>query len=446
MSIEGFFNGVADGIRNVFGIDDEPKRSVAPAPRPERSRDLARDSRTSFDRTSGADRATRSSAPDAPRAARPSAPGTPAGSAPTDGGFSLIQQLQAARAQRTTTPDPGQPVTGSGPGMDHGHSHAGQPELTAAEAAQVRSPAAQGPSTGAASSHARAIVLDAASRTAYGTADTLDRSSAAGVAAHNVQQGLDYFARTFGRDGLDGAGAGVDVLIDDRSTDEHGRERFKGNGGYFAMPDGQGGLREAIHFGTGNAYYGARGLVEQQEMLHADDLAIHELVHGIIRKETGHLGGDADEAGATNEGVADVMAAAATRDWRIGEGMYARSERSAYRAMRNIAQPDDPTAIHGLHTTMGQVERERAEKGHAEEHWASGVISTAAYRVQQRIGGEDGWKAVERVFYDSIDNARLGDMTFTAVAGALRTSADTVYGSGSAVSRTFDEELRRAGL
>lgn len=433
MSIEGFFSGVADGIRTVFGIDDEPKRSTAPAPRTERSRNLARDSRTSFDRAASADRAS-----------RPSEPRTTTRSSPADGGFSLLQQLQDARLQRTTTPEPADPAAGIRASEAHAHSHAGQPELTAAEAAQVRSDAAQGPSTGSPTTAAQARVIDAASGVEHGTSSTLDGSTAAGVAARNVQLGIDYFARTFGRDGVDGAGSGVDVLIDDRSLDEHGRERFKGNGGYFAMPDGQGSLREAIHFGTGNTYEGARGLVDQREMLHADDLAIHELVHGIIRKETGHLGGEADEAGATNEGVADVMAAAATRDWRIGEGMY--SERSAYRAMRNIAQPDDPTAIHGLHTTMADVHRARAEQGHAEEHWASGVVSTAAYRVQQRLGGEDGWKAVERVFYDSIDNARLGDMSFTAVAGALRTSAEAVYGAGSTVSRTFDEELRRAGL
>jgi Zn-dependent metalloprotease len=275
---------------------------------------------------------------------------------------------------------------------------------------------------------------------AGGSADTSD----AALAAAHVQKGLDYFATTFGRNGLDGAGAGVDVLVNDRRHDANGEEMFAGNGGYYALPDANGQIAEAIHFGIGKRYDADRGHVDQKSMATADDLAIHELVHGVIRKETGHLGGEADEAGATNEAIADVMAAAATRDWRIGEGMY--TERSDYKLMRNIADPDDERAIHGLWTSMDDVNAERAAGRELEEHWASGVISTAAHRVQSRFGGEDGWRVVENVFYDSIDNQRLGDMSFNAVAGALRTSAASVYGSGSSVHQVFDEELRRAGL
>jgi Zn-dependent metalloprotease len=128
----------------------------------------------------------------------------------------------------------------------------------------------------------------------------------------------------------------------------------------------------------------------------------------------------------------------------MGEGMY--TERSDYRMMRNIARPNDPTAIHGLWTHMDEV-RTRQQRGEeVEEHWASGVLSTAAYRVQQRFGGEAGWNVVERVFYDTIDNQRMGDMSFTAVASGLRASAAAVYGEGSSEATVVDEELRRAGL
>jgi hypothetical protein len=53
---------------------------------------------------------------------------------------------------------------------------------------------------------------------------------------------------------------------------------------------------------------------------------------------------------------------------------------------------------------------------------------------------------VERVFYDSIDNARLGDMSYAAVGAGLRQSAAAVYGAGSTQAQVFDEELRRGGL
>jgi Zn-dependent metalloprotease len=138
------------------------------------------------------------------------------------------------------------------------------------------------------------------------------------------------------------------------------------------------------------------------------------------------------------------MAASATRDWKIGEGMY--TDHSDYRMMRDIANPDDPSAIHGLWTNTSQVDAARAAGDEVEEHWASGLVSTAAYRVQQRIGGEAGWNAVERVFYDTIDRNRLGDMSFDAVAGALRTSATSIFGDGSVQATAFDQELARGGM
>jgi len=277
-----------------------------------------------------------------------------------------------------------------------------------------------------------------------GTSRELVGNSDASVAARNVQAGLDYYARTFGRDGIDDAGAGVDVVINDHSTNDAGAEMFQGNGGYYATPTADGGTYEAIRYGGGNRYQAARGMVDQLPMLNADDLAVHELTHGLIRKETGYLGGHANESGATNEAIADVMAASATRDWRIGESMYTPG--SAYTAMRDIAHPNDTTVVHGLWTTMDAVRQRQARGEEAEEHWASGVLSTAAYRVQQRLGGEAGWSAVERVFYDTIDNGRLGDMSFAAVAGGLRAAATTLYGTSSVQYQVLDEELKRGQL
>lgn len=290
----------------------------------------------------------------------------------------------------------------------------------------------------------RARVFDAPSGRALGTVDELAGVDAASVGARNVQTGLDYFARAFGRNGLDGAGAGVDVRVNDRTRDATGTEIFAGNGGYYASRQADGSISEAIHFGSGTSYSAERGLVDQREMQYADDLTIHELVHGVIRKESGHLGGDANEAGATNEAIADVMAAAATRDWRIGEGMYTSA--SDYKLMRNIGAPTDPTAVHGLWTSMDEVRANQQRTGEIEEHWASGVLSTAAYRMQQRLGGEQGWQAVEQVFYRTIDANMLGDMSFTAVAQALRLAAAQTYGAGSGPAVVVDEELRRAGL
>ncbi|MBC7460680.1 MAG: M4 family metallopeptidase [Thermoleophilia bacterium] len=312
--------------------------------------------------------------------------------------------------------------------------HATADRSTAPPAAAAATPA--GP-------RARATVRDASHGfQVLGDVDTLANGDAA-IAARNVQAGLDYYGATFGRNGLDNAGSGVDVDINDFSTDATGTQTFHGNGGYYATTQSDGTTYEAIHYGDGNTYTAAKGTVAQASMLHAEDLAIHELTHGVIRKETGFLGGGADEAGATNEAIADIMGASATRDWTLGESMYGAG--SDYRNMRNIANPDDPTSVHGLWTTMDQV-RAKQSAGQMEEHWASGVLSTAAYRVQQRIGGDAGWKAVEQVFYNVIDTNKLGDMSFGAVARGARSAADELYGAGSHVSTVVNEELQRGGL
>lgn len=402
-----FLDGVVNAARTVFGIEAPeraPEQRAEPAVQ-RRGAQSASATRTGWDPAmllGGA------------------APSRRAGTSAMAGSGTLSERLRAAAAAT---------ASGAGPASSRD--------------AATSLPAAQGAATARAAT-ARARVIDGASGAALGTVAELAGSGEAATAARHVQQGLDYFARSFGRDGVDGAGAGVDVIVGDRSRDASGTERFAGNGGYYATDHGNGRVTEAIHFGTGTTYRAARGQVDQRAMQHADDLAIHELVHGVIRAETGHLGGEADEAGATNEAVADVLAAAATRDWRIGEGMFTAA--SDYRAMRNIAQPHDPSAIHGLWTSMAEVEQHRSADGQVEEHWASGVVSTAAQRTQQRIGGERGWAVVERVFYDAVDNGRLGDMSFASVAAGLRASAAATFGIGSEAAVVLDEELRRAGL
>jgi hypothetical protein len=408
--VDGIFSGIAGAVRGVLGMDpgasarSEDHASAAP---------VARDTSTGFDRPAEVASDAVEVAPGAFR------------------GFSLAGLIDSSpRATDPTARTTSAPTPRA--------STAQHPTATSSV------PAPSDPTSMATPPTPRARVLDAATRAEHGTVDTLVGQGDAAVAARNVQHGLDYFASTFGRNGVDGAGAGVDVIIDDRSLTDEGTERFRGNGGYYATRDSAGAVHEAIHFGTGTSYQAANGQVDQHSMLHADDLAIHELVHGVIRKETGHLGGEADEAGATNEALADVIAASATRDWRIGEDMY--TERSDYRTLRDIANPEDPTAIHGLWTSMADVDAAHARGEEVEEHWASGVLSTAAYRVQQRLGGERGWQAVEQVFYGAITGGQLGDMGFDAVASALRSAAASRYGTESTEHQVLDEELRRAGL
>lgn len=259
-------------------------------------------------------------------------------------------------------------------------------------------------------------------------------------AATNVQRGLQYFQQTFGRNGLDGQGSTVQVVVNDKSTGDNGEEIFHGNGGFYVTANATGQKQAALRFGSGTTYqHNNGGTVSQYEMEVAPDLMIHEMTHGVIYSEVGSLGGSADEAGSVNEALADVMAAAGTRDWKIGEALY--TPQSDYRALRNIANPNDPTAVHGLWSNMSEY-RQAEATGKVEEHFASGILSQVGYRIQQNIG----WEPMEQLFYNTITSGRLSAMSFSETAAALRQTSNSLWGEGSYNSRIVDNELRNAGL
>lgn len=420
--IDSIVGGVVDGFKTVFGLSSpEPQKAVGTVARP-----ASQAHPTTFERsTPSTDTRTPSRSP------RPSA-NTPieSGMGSSIADFARNAFKAAEKYVQRPSPLPGgdtsmRPPTGTG----------------ATAPAASRTPLTAG-----------VHVFDSSSPTADGRAAYLGDATAlatggpanARVAATNVQRGLEYYHSAFGRNGVDDAGSGISIVINDRSTDASGNEIFRGNGGYYVTTDANGAENAAIRFGTGTRYQHADGgVVSQHEMQYADDLTIHELTHGVLDHETGIIGGTADEAGAVSEGLADVMAAAATRDWVIGEGMYATD--SSYRAMRNIAAPTDPRAVHGLWTSTAQY-RSAVTTGDAEEHYASGIVSTAAYRIQERIGGEAGWQAVESLFYAAITGGRLGSLSFGETATALRAAATQTWGAGSANARIVDEELRRGGM
>jgi Zn-dependent metalloprotease len=334
-----------------------------------------------------------------------------------------------------------------------------KPALSTQLNRQIRTPVAQPPRTTpppvsgvTRTSHAQVRVFDASRPTADGRAGLIAAStgaaaasgrSDAAAAAKNVQLGLDYYASKFGRNGLNNAGRGVEIVINDRSTDANNVELFKGNGGYYTTTMADGTSYEAIRWGSGDTYQHANGgTVDQYSMLYAEDLTIHELTHGIIKSETGALGGEANESGATNEALADIMAASATHDWRMGEKMY-KSD-SDYTMLRDIANPQNAHAVHDLQTNMNEVRAAQAS-GQFEEHIASGVISHAVANMQQRIGGEAGWNAVERMTYKAITGKRLGDMSFQQTANALRWAAFQEFGNDQRYAIVWDE-LQKAGL
>ena len=434
--IDDIVGGVFNGIRTVLGIPSEQKVVQPAVKKP--------DQPTTFERT-----------PSLPSSGDTSGTGDgTAGSGPGSNHV-LLEALRKTGYGNPTSTTPNLATPRPAPGV--GSSREQPPVASSSDwpTTQDQTAGDWAGSEAQASPVRRALapvtVWDSARPSASGGAALIGTAAqlAAGegpanarTAAQNVERGLTYYQETFGRNGVNEEGSGVDIVVNDRSTDDAGKELFRGNGGYYFSTAADGTVRGAMRFGTGTSYLHERGgRVSQYEMLNAEDLTIHELTHGIINHETGQVGGSADEAGSVNEALADVMAASATRDWRIGEGMY--SADSDYQSLRNIADPDDRTAVHGLWTNFSQYQDAKA-RGTIEEHFASGIVSHAAARMQQRLGGERGWQAVEQLFYDTINSGMLRTLSYGEVAAALRATAQSSL--GAEVAGVVDEELTRAGL
>lgn len=130
---------------------------------------------------------------------------------------------------------------------------------------------------------------------------------------------------------------------------------------------------------------------------------------------------------AVVEGLADVMGAAATRDWTIagrdprvdetvgdapGNGTVAIDFR---RLQRNIDGASSPLA-----TAFAQ-----------EPHFAGGIVSNAAVEVQREMG----WRPMARIFYGAIDDPRFSTTpTFSDVAALAISAADRQYGPQAAAT------------
>ncbi|MEO6866599.1 MAG: hypothetical protein ABI200_01105 [Gaiellales bacterium] len=293
-----FINGIVNAARSVIGLPAVHAKPAAGKAAPKRGL-VAVDSKTGFDRTatSGSGNKVGSSTR---TGGGPTLADRLAGVSPLSGNLNTdteTSKQDSSTAKRSTTIPPhlrGQrndaPPRESSP-LNDGQAGAASVQRETTKPETVQRETVQ-PKAARTTASARANIIDAGTFSSYGTIDNLaGGTDEAAAAAVNVQGGLDYYAETFGRDGIDGAGTGVNVLINDQSTDAQGRERFAGNGGFYTTSYSDGSVQETIHFGRGKAYEAEHGTVSQYSMLHADDLAIHELTHGIIRQETGHIGG-----------------------------------------------------------------------------------------------------------------------------------------------------------
>jgi Zn-dependent metalloprotease len=289
------------------------------------------------------------------------------------------------------------------------------------------------------------IVLDGVSGEYLAAPDLAPRTERAAHAANAAQRGLDYLRNSHNRNGVDDAGMGALLVLDDphipAATLRRNGEEIPSAQALWQIVPGQATDEPIEYLGFGAGASAAAPTLDDSA-----DLVIHELGHSLIHHTTGldDEQGRGGEVNATSEAMADVFAAVVTRDWRIGEDAFAAD--GPVRQARDLLAPTDPTSFHPMWSSIDEALTALDGGASFQPYLASGIVSTTFARTQDRIGGEAGWQFIEQVHYGALTTPTWGAGSFAEAASAIREAAVARYGEGDIRVRILDEELRRSGL
>lgn len=202
----------------------------------------------------------------------------------------------------------------------------------------------------------------------------------------------DRFLRTaFGRDGWDGKGSPLKVVVH--------------------VGDGDVPLNNAFWDGTG-IYFGDGDGHVLGPLGKALDVTVHETTHAVVDSEVNLR--YSGQQGAINESFADVLASVADpKDWQIGEDVF--TPQIPGDSIRDLSKP-----------RYGSVAELPREPG-VEVHDLSGVPSLAAVKVGDTIGRDKLGQIWYRALTDHLDS-RAG---FAGAARATLEAARDLYGQDS---------------
>ncbi|MEJ6020977.1 M4 family metallopeptidase [Ramlibacter sp. PS4R-6] len=257
--------------------------------------------------------------------------------------------------------------------------------------------------------------------------------AAANQAYENVGITLDFYAKVFGRDSLDGAGMDVSASV-------HWGEGFAN-----AMWTGK-----QMLFGDGDG-------VRVRGFTHCLDIVAHELTHAVTQHAVrGGLGivkrkGKLDlagEAGALNESISDVFASLVKQwhrkqdvkqaDWLVGEGVFAPE---IGRAVRSLKQPGDDRLTYGGDDQAGDM---RGFVPGGDVHANSGIPNRAFYLAATALGGR-AWEHAGRIWYDSVPRLKP-KATFVDAAHVTSETAARLFGIASREQHAVQAAWQKVGV
>ena len=213
----------------------------------------------------------------------------------------------------------------------------------------------------------------------------------------NASEVMTFLKDHFGRNGLDGKGAKLDVVVHARDPQFGG----KMNNAYW---DGQAG-KMYIGDGDGRTF---------TPLGQAKDIIAHEVGHAILESEI-TMGFNGQE-GALHESFGDVIGALVdSDDWQIGEDAYTPGQKGD--ALRDMSKPE-------RYKHMSEV---KGGPNSGEPHLLADIPNLAAVRVAEKIGREE----MGKVWYEGFTEHLKDNGKFSDAAAATLKAAELLYGAGS---------------
>jgi bacillolysin len=240
------------------------------------------------------------------------------------------------------------------------------------------------------------------------------------VSAHDYGAvAYSYYRNTHSRDSLDGKGSSVISVI----HVDNGLDNAFWNGA-------------AMFYGDGGTSF--------QPLARANDVAVHEMTHGVIQN-TANLEYKY-QSGALNESFADVFGVIVdSNDYLIGEdctkpGVFPTG---ALRSLQDPHNGGNDSGDRGWQPRhMNEFLNLPLSQDNGGVHGNSGIPNWAAYKVMNAIGRDK----TGRLYYDALANRLLKQSNFVDCRAALEDSAKAIYGNNSTEHNAIKSAFAQVGI
>jgi len=217
-------------------------------------------------------------------------------------------------------------------------------------------------------------------------------------------------------------------------------------------------MMSSVHFGKNynNAMWNGTQMVYGDgdgklfvDFTQGDDVIGHELTHGVTQHSL-QLAYSGD-AGGLNESLSDCFGSmfrqwsakqdVTQADWLIGADIMGPTAKSrGFKALRNMAKPDDKAALAPQPTKYSQI------TAGMDPHYSSGPPNLAFCTACVTLGGHS-WEKIGQVWYAALTTSGAHPkMTMPQFAARTRQLAAQKYPSQAVVAAAVDAGWKKVGL